>query len=331
MSATIRDVARQAGVSISTVSRVLNGTSPVHESKRQAVVAAAEALGYVPNPAARSLLGKRTGAVGALLPFVRGEFFSELLGGLDEAAQALEMVLVVSTSHRQPSEFRRAVQALDKRVDGLVVMAPQIAAASASSLLRGDPVVFVNTDVEGVAADAFNFDNVGGARQLTEHLVGLGHERVALAAGPAEAGDARDRARGYREAMGRAGLPTLEVAAGYAREDGAAAARALFGADPRPTALVAANDVAAMGALAELREMGLRVPEDVSVVGFDGTPMSAHSIPALTTVKVPIREIGAQAVHRLAGRIDGTYGGPPERVVSPVELVVRRSTAPPAA
>lgn len=330
MSVTIRDVAQRAGVSISTVSRVLNDSSPVREEKKKLVLEAAATLGYTPNPAALSLLGKRTGAVGALLPFVNGEFFSELLSGLDEAAQALGLVLVVSTSHRQPSEFQRAVQTLDKRVDGLVVMAPELDAAAASSLLSDAPTVFLNTDAEGLDADAFNFDNAGGSRALTEHLIGLGHRRIALAAGPPEAWDARERVRGYRETMAEAGLPTREVPSGYTREAGAAAARQILDGDEPVTAILAPNDDAALGVVAALHEAGLRVPEDVSVTGFDGTPGAAYAVPPLTTARVSIRELGAWAVQRLQARIDRPTLGPAERVVVPVACVVGRSTGPPA-
>ncbi|MEM0962495.1 MAG: LacI family DNA-binding transcriptional regulator [Bacteroidota bacterium] len=329
MSITIRDVARRAGVSISTVSRVLNGSSPVREDKRDRVIEASEALGYAPNPAALSLLGKRTGGVGALLPFVSGEFFSELLGGLDQAAQSLERFLVVSTSHRKPDEFARIVRALDKRVDGLVVMAPELDSAAAASLLRASaPTVFLNTFAEGIEADMFNFDNAGGTRALTGHLIRHGHRRIAFAAGPPLAGDSQERARGYREAMDSAGLQPRQADAGYTRQAGADAARALIRSTTPPTAIVAANDECALGAILALREDGLSVPHDVSVVGFDDIPAAAHTTPSLTTVRVPIRDLGEQAVRQLAARIEGEDIGPPRHVVMPVEVVIRESTAP---
>lgn len=210
MGTTIHDVARRAGVSISTVSRALSGKASVREEKRRLVLEAAEALGYTPNPAARSLLGKRTGGLGVLLPFVSGEFFSELLSGMDEAAQALGQFLVVSTSHRRSGEFARAAQALNKRVDGLIVMAPEIGVEDAAEILKANvPAVFINTQGgAGMAADVLNFDNRAGARALTRHLVGLGHRRIALVRGPATAWDARERALGYRDAMAEAGLGT---------------------------------------------------------------------------------------------------------------------------
>ena len=333
MSVTIRDVAKQAGVSISTVSRVLNGTSPVREEKKRLVEAAAESLGYAPNPAALSLRGKRTGGLGVLLPFVSGEFFSELLGGLDEATQELGFFLVVSTSHRRPIEFRRAIAALDKRVDGLVVMAPEIDHDDAASILRpGTPVVFLNTYAEGLQADVFNFGNFDGARALTEHMIGLGHRRVAFVHGPERARDAQERARGYRVAMREAGLPTegLEFAGGYSRESGYAAASELLAAAPRPTAVVAVNDYCALGIMSAFHRAGVSVPGDVSIGGFDGLASTQYAVPALTTVRVPVRTLGHRAIERLVSRLNGAPGAPPLATeVVPVELVERASTAPP--
>ena len=329
MSVTIRDVARHAGVSISTVSRVLNDTCPVHEDKRRLVLDASDALGYSPNPAALSLLNKKTGGLGVLLPFVSGEFFSELLGGLDEAAQDLGLFLVVSTSHRHPAEFRKAIQVMNKRVDGLIVMAPGLDDAAAASILKtGTPSVFINTYAEGLSADVLNFDNHAGAYALTRHLLDAGHERIALIRGASEAGDAQERIRGYRDAMGEAGTADtahLEVEGGYSREDGYEAARDIAAMSPRPTAIVAANDYCAMGALSALHDLGIAVPDEIAVAGFDGLTSSQYTVPPLTTVRVPIRDIGYRAVGLLADRLRGE-DTPRERQVFPVELITRTSS-----
>lgn len=330
MSSTIRDVARHAGVSISTVSRVLNDTSPVAEEKRRLVLEAVDALEYAPNPAARSLLGKRTGGLGVLLPFVNGEFFSELLSGMDEAAQERGCFLVISTSHRQSDEFRRAAQALDKRVDGLVVMAPEIDAAGAASILATDvPVVFLNTHAEpGLEADVINFDNYGGAYTLTRRLIEAGHRRIAHVLGPPNAWDARERSRGYREAMQEAGLASggLECSGGYTREAGYAATEELLQSENRPTAIVAANDYCALGAVSALHEAGVAVPEDVAVCGFDGLPSTKYTVPPLTTVRVPIHEIGAKAIRRLLARVEDADNSSYQHETVSVEAVVRAST-----
>ena len=334
VSVTIRDVARQAGVSISTVSRVLNDTCPVREDKRKLVLEAAETLGYVPNPAARSLHGKQTGAIGVLLPFVSGEFFSELLNGLDEAAQEHGRFLLISTSHRRPDEFEKAIRLLDRRVDGLVVMAPEVDVVGTAAILKTDtPVVMINTYARGLEADVYNFDNRAGARALTEHLVRAGHRHIAYIHGPAHAHDAIERAEGYREAIAAAGLDERVVPGGFTREDGYAAAERLVakqdrGGPPLPTAIVAANDYCAMGAMSALHAHGITVPDDVAIVGFDGLASGQYAVPPLTTVRVPIAEIGRRAVAQLVARLGGGDGAAPihEHVV-PVELVVRESSA----
>ncbi len=323
---TIRDVASRAGVSISTVSRVLNDTCAVNEDKRKLVVDAAEALGYTPNPAARSLLGKRTGALGVLLPFLSGEFFSELLSGLDEAAQENDLFLLVSTSHRRSAEFQKAMQLLDKRVDGLIVMAPQLGDTGMASLLETDtPVVLLNTYADGITADVFNFDNFGGAHTLTRHFLDAGHKRIAHVRGPSHSGDARQRAEGYRTAMHEAGLDVLEIEGGYTRGEGVSAGEALAALQVLPTAIVAANDYCAMGILRAFREAGIDVPGRVAVGGFDGLASTQYTFPPLTTVRVPIADIGARAVHRLAARLHGDATPLQEHTI-PVHLVTREST-----
>lgn len=332
MSATIRDVASKAGVSIATVSRVLNRSSPVSSDKQASVIEAAEALGYSPNPAALSLLNKQTGGIGVLLPYLTGEFFSELLRGLDDAAREHDLILIVSSSHRRPSDFQRSMQMLDKRVDGLVVMAPEIDPASAASILGSDtPVVFLNTYADGVLADVVNFDNRAGAFAVTQHLLELGHREIALVRGPDKSRDAHERVRGYREAMAEAGVADtarLEVSGDYTREAGYNAAEEILRWAARPTAIVACNDYCAKGVMSALSKRGVRVPEDVSVTGFDGLPSGQFSVPPLTTVRVPIRDIGYRAICRLAARISGDIAtGERQRHVEPVELVVRDSTA----
>lgn len=329
MVVTIRDVAERAGVSISTVSRVLNNICAVKEDKRLKVLEAAEALGYTPNPAARSLLGKKTGGIGVVLPFVSAEFFSEFLTGLDQEAQGAGYFLVVSTSHRHSDEFESAMQAMRQRVDGMIVMAPELADADAEVVTKArGAVVFVNTYVTGERVSVVNFDNYGGSRALTEHLLELGHRRIAIIKGPASARDAIERVRGYRDAMFGAGisrLEGLEIEGEYTQEAGYRAAQDILSSEELPTAIVAANDYCAIGALRALSEAGVRVPEQIAVAGFDGITSSQFARPALTTVQVPIREIGRKAVRTLVNLVDGL--DEPEHSVVPVELLIRASTS----
>nr|AWJ66340.1 transcriptional regulator, LacI family [uncultured bacterium] len=330
MAITIRDVARRAGVSIATVSRALNNSGAVSEDARAAVEQAAEDLGYRPNPAARTLHGKTTGGLGVLLPFVSGEFFSELLNGLDEAAQDVGRFIVVSTSHRRPEEFNAAMHAMEKRVDGLVVMAPQIGAQGAASVLTSEgPVLFINTFINDVAADVLNFDNYGGAFALTQHFLDTGHRRIALIKGAAGAWDAEERVRGYRAAMAEAGLAdtaSLEFQGEFTQGAGYAAAERILAVTPRPTAILAANDYCAAGALSALNNAGVAVPQEMAVAGFDGVTSAQYMLPPLTTVRVPIREIGRRAIQLLIDRLEKEDGEAPIQETVPVELVIRGST-----
>ncbi|NNE68821.1 MAG: LacI family DNA-binding transcriptional regulator [Rhodothermales bacterium] len=331
MASTIRDVARQAGVSISTVSRVLNNTCAVAEDKRLRVEKAASALGYVPNPNARSLLMKSTGGMGMLLPHVSGEFFSEFLTGADNVAKDNDFFLLISASHGKASEWRSSVQSVYRRVDGLIVMAPQVT-PKRLNLSQDIPTVFVNTPVperDRSGVDVIGFDNAGGTRQAVEYLLNLGHRRFCYVAGPEGAFDAAERAKGFREALDSAGIRDgVILAGGYNHEDGALAARKILEMDPRPTAVLAANDYCALGLLTELQGAGVDVPGEVSIIGFDNVPSAAFSAPGLTTLGVPIREIGEKAIERLLHRIRRPDDPVRLSVELPVNLVVRDTTAP---
>lgn len=330
MGITIRDVARRAGVSISTVSRVLNNTCPVNEDKRRRVEEAARVLGYTPNPAARSLLKRETGGLGVLLPYVGGEFFSELLGGVDRVAQQNGFFLLISTSHRNEAELKAALQGMYRRVDGLLVMAPEMRGGGVRHLVRGSaPMVFVNTEVEDPHLNVLNFDNYGGVYALVKHLLAKGHRRIAYIRGPEGAFDARERLRGYREALREAGLPDtarFEMPGDYSQEAGYAMTLELLARDPRPTAIVGCNDYCAVGVLHALHEAGLRVPEDVALAGFDDVPSARYTQPPLTSVHVPVREMGEAAMHYLIEQVRGEKNGGPRQQVFPVTLVPRAST-----
>jgi LacI family transcriptional regulator len=326
---TIRDVARKAGVSTSTVSRVLNDTCPVDERKRVRVLAAVEELGYSPDPAARTLLGKRTGALGVLLPFVGAEFFSEFLTGLDEAAQAKDFFLIISTSHRDAEEFRAAMHALERRVDGMIVMAPELNGDASLVARSGRRLVFVNTYVEDGSFNVINFDNFGGSFDVTKHLLESGHRDIALIKGPIEAKDARERTRGYRAAMAEFGIrdtSDLEFQGEYTQEAGYLAMRTLLSGDrTRPSAVVCANDYCAMGALRALNEAGVAIPDEMAIAGFDGITSGQYTQPSLTSVRVPMHAIGNRAIERLIELID-TGDESSRQEIIPVEIVLRAST-----
>lgn len=294
---TIHDVAARAGVSVATVSRVLNGKELVREETSRHVRAAAESLRYVPNVAARSLSIRRSQTIGIVLPDVHGEFFSEVIRGIDLAARAEGYHILVSGSHSDPVQMLEVVDAMRGRVDGLVVMAPDVTLAPLEELrAREMPVVLLNSS--GPNRDAITIDNYGGARAMMRHLHGLGHSRIAFVRGPQHNADARERLRGYRHAMrgmAATSLRALECSGDFTEESGFAAGRRMAASKPRPTAVFAANDSMAVGVLASLAAAGIKVPEAMSVVGFDDIPIARYVTPPLTTIRVDIAEVGRRA------------------------------------
>ncbi|PIQ60915.1 MAG: LacI family transcriptional regulator [Bacteroidetes bacterium CG12_big_fil_rev_8_21_14_0_65_60_17] len=330
MGVTIRDVARIAKVSISTVSRVLNDKCNVSEDKRVRVERAARDLGYIPNPAAQSLHSSRTGSLGVLLPFVSGEFYAEFLNGVDKTAQNGDWLLMISTSHNSEDELRAALKGMYRRVDGLLIMAPNITAESVLMQPHDDiPVVFVNTRCEDEAISLITFDNHGGMREMTRHLIATGHTRIGFIRGPVLAFDAAERERGYRDAHREAGLTVNEeliVPGKYSQQSGHDGAVRLLGMDPRPTAIMASNDDSAIGALSAIREAGLDVPSDVALTGFDDVPSARFTVPPLSTVHVPVRELGARSIEVLMECIKtGQISRLPHQTMD-VELRIRKST-----
>lgn len=333
MGVTIKDVARLAGVSVATVSRALNASGPVNVDTRDRIVRAAGTLRFAPNGAARSLSRRESRVFGVILPDLYGEFFSELLRGVDQEAQRSGYALLVSSSHHDSRGVESAVRSMRGRVDGLIVMAPDVPATALAAALPEDvPVVLLNAKTLPAAGACVTVDNEGGATAVVRHLLALGHREFAFVAGPRRNADAQARLRGYRMALRNGGLPHCgdRVARGDFTEDGGwRAARALFAGNSRPpTALFAANDAMAVGALASLREAGISVPEQVSVVGFDDIPIARYTNPPLTTVHVAIDILGARAA-ALLRRALAERTATSRREVVPAELVVRHSCGPP--
>jgi LacI family transcriptional regulator len=334
MTVTIREVAREAKVSVATVSRVFTGKSPVREETRQRVRQVAERLHYLPHGAARSLITRRTMTLGILLPDLHGEFFSEVIRGIVLRARRSGYHLLVSSSHSDLSEIEATVSAMRGRVDGLILMSPDMEAGWLFARLPARlPVVLLNAAGDTGPFETIGVDNCGGAFAMTRHLLGLGHRRIAIVRGPEGNRDASERLRGWRWAL--QDLPGgdvqgLEIAGDFTEAAGERAAAKIAAQDPRPTAVFAANDAMAIGLLAGLRELGVRVPEEVAVVGFDDVPIARYVSPPLTSVRIPIAELGARAVERLLHAVEN--GGEPERTHETLatELVVRASCGAPA-
>jgi LacI family transcriptional regulator len=329
MAATIRDVAREAGVSVSTVSRVLNDSGPVKAATRQRIREVAQRLHFTPNTTARSLSMRRTHALGVLMPDVYGEFFAEVIRGIDQVAQQHGYHVLISGAHNEPAEVDAAVRAIRGRVDGLILMAAELDTGQlARNLPEKVPAVLINADHDASQFDTINIDNFGGAVAMTQHLLRLGQRTIAMITGPAGNRDSLERERGFRSALRDAGisLPAAwVVAGGFTEASGFRAAQALLQHTPRPQAIFAANDSMAVGALSAVRRAGLRVPEDVAVVGFDDVPIAEYVNPPLTTVRVAITRLGSAATERLIENIRAHNQHERKHEIQPTELVVRGS------
>ena len=329
-AATIRDVAERADVSVASVSRVLNGAGPVTEATRNKVLKAAAALQYVPHSGARSLSTSKTQTIGVILPDLYGEFFSELIRGMDLAARSLGYHLIVSSSHDDAEEASAAIRSMRGRVDGLIVLSPHLDAANLAAGLAGRTPILLMNGAGGENRASIVVDNHGGAVQAVEHLIATGRRRIAHISGPTGNLEAETRLAGYLEAMARAGLPTTVVEGAFTQASGQVAGAALAAGDMRPDAVFAGNDNMAVGAMLALQDAGLRVPEDVAIVGFDDVPLAGLVRPALTTLRINIAETGRSALERLVRMITAAGEAVADtacEVVRP-ELVVRPSSHP---
>jgi LacI family transcriptional regulator len=325
MPATIRDVARAAGVSVATVSRALNGADNVLPTTKQRIVEAAQLLRFTPSGAARSLITRRTDTVGALLPDLFGEYFSELIRGIDQAARARGLHLLVSSSHGDADEAAAAMRAMNGRVDGLIVMSPHADADFLQHNLPGRlPAVLLNTGATLPGHTRFVIDNFGGAKAMARHLAASGRKRIAFIGGPQGNHEAQERLRGYRAGL-KPGMKEAVFEGDFTEESGWSAGRRIAQSKPRPDAIFAANDMMAVGCLSALREAGLRVPEDMALAGFDDIPIARYVTPALTTIRVPIAALGSAALDALAKVVEAPDTQDSQTVVMPVELMVRRS------
>ncbi|WP_239017686.1 LacI family DNA-binding transcriptional regulator [Sphingomonas aracearum] len=309
------------------MSRALNGAASVSPATRDRVQASARALGYVPNAAARSLSLARSNTIGVVLPELHGEFFSEIVRGMDRAAGSLGLQLLLSNMHADVELAAHALRAMRGRVDGLLIMAPELAAATLIDALPGQqPAVLINCAAAGRSHPGFGIDNRAGAAAMVRHLLAQGRQRIVHLAGPGSNLDARERQEGFTAAMAELapGAPVEVLAGDFHEETGMAAAQALLSRGPACDAIFAANDQMAIGAMRALQDAGVDVPGRIAVAGFDDVPVARYL--ALSTMRVPIAEMGARALARLARLIDGTDTTTDVELLVP-ELVVRGTTA----
>ncbi len=322
------DVAREARVSRALVSLVMQDSPKVSEKRRDRVLAAAEQLGYRPNAMARGLASRRTRTVGVLLNDLHNPYFAEILDGIMEAADELEYRLLIATGRRQAVGERRAVGVfLEHRVGGLVLVGPRLPTAEIIMAGRAIPTVSVGRPLRSVEVDSIGNDDHAGGRLAVQHLVDLGHRRIAHVDGGRGAG-AQARKRGYLQAMRQVGGQAHVVPGDFTDSAGVRAAEQMLTMGDRPTAVFAANDVVAAGVMGGFEDAGLRIPEDVSIIGYDNTFLAALHHMSLTTIDQPRPQIGRLAFSMLVERIDGVRGTAVHRQVKP-SLVVRATTAPP--
>jgi LacI family transcriptional regulator len=328
LAATLKDVAREAQVSTATVSRVINGHGNVTDATRARILGIIERLRYVPDSAARSLSTGLSNTIGVLLPDLHGQFFSEIIRGIDQAARRRGLHLLLTGVHGSAREAALAIRALKGRVDGLLIMSPYADSAFLADHSAEDtPAVLINSPVRGHSHSSFCLDNRGGARDMVRHLAAVGHRRIAFIAGPQDNFDATERLAGYCEAIRALGPDVHEfvLPGDFSEESGARAATRLLSLDERPDAVFAANDMMALGCLRALADAGVSVPGDVALAGFDDIPMARFVAPALTTVHVPMAELGERALDGVADAVAAPGRQPTSTEMVATELVVRAS------
>lgn len=330
---TIYDVARLAGVSTATVSRALNGTARIAPATQRAIDDAVEQLGYRPNSIARSLVTKSTQTIALLLPDISNPFYATLVSGIQECALANDHTMLLCTTEGDAEREEEYLQLLRaKQVDGALVDGLVLPPDRIARFVRdGFPIVCLDRDIDSSAIPLVQVDNHLGGRLATEHLLDLGHTRIAHVTGAQSLHISEDRLAGYRDALSADGIhphPALVEPGTFTEEGGYLAARALLRRDPHVTAIFAANDLSAVGILNAIAEAGRRVPEQISVVGFDDLRLAQYTAPPLTTVRQPAAEIARLATELLIGLTRGEEVGQMRQVLAP-SLVVRGSTAPP--
>jgi len=335
MAATLKDVAELAGVDVSTASRVLNGSGfRVREGTRQKVLAAARELGYQPNALARSLRIGKTNLIALLVPDITNPFFAELSKGAEDATSSYGYSLILCNTEDREDTEEEYIRALrERQIDGFLLATGHSGGLAARRLIDANyPVVLVNRRMRGIRTGYVVADDTPGAKQAVSHLISLGHRRIAHITGYSQADTAVRRKAAYLSVMAAHGLE--EVARGlivqgdFTFKSGQRAMEQLLDLPHPPTAVFAANDMMALGALTAARERGVRIPDDIALVGFNDIVLAKLSSPPLTTVRTPIYEMGALAAQMLVKRVKGEDVSP-AGIVLKSELVIRESSGRP--
>jgi DNA-binding LacI/PurR family transcriptional regulator len=330
--ANISDVAREAGVSKATVSRVINGNSVVSEEMRMRVTRAMKRLNFQPNAQARSLSLKKSNFIGVIVPEIRRPFYGEIIDGIEETLVNAGYYLALCSTHNRPGhELNLARLMRERRVDGLIIVTPRELDSKTMQDLADEkfPVTLIDGTAKALVSSVI-IDNYEGARVAVRHLIKLGHKRIGLIAG-LDTPECRERLRGYRETLEAANIafdPALVVRGDYLEESGASAMEQLLKLHEPPSAVFATSDLMAIGALSAIRNHDLQVPDDIALVGFDDIEPARWVTPSLTTVRQPLRQMGEIGAKKMLKILNGEE---PEitRIVLSCELIERESTAPP--
>lgn len=330
---TISDVAKACGLAVSTVSNALSGKPYVRKNTRQKVQEAAERLGYRPSAVARALRTNLSSTVGVLVPDISNPVFSWMVRGIDDVLFGEgRSLFVCSTEGREDKQIQYMQALIDRRVDGLILISQHTHGEVIEDLLdHGPPFVLIHRRRRGHKEDYVGIDNHSGMRVAMNHLMDLGHRRIAFIRGPSTSTSVEERFDAYQEINAEAGISmeaNLVFQGDYTIEGGMQAGKFLLEQNPPPTAILAANDFSALGVIEAAMRLGFRVPEDVSVIGYDDIFIANMPQVQLTTVYQPKRAIGGAAATQLLRRIDSARRGRPKEVIFPVQLRVRATTAP---
>ncbi len=332
--ATITEVAQRAGVSAMTVSRVVNRSGYASPATRAKVEQAIEQLGYVPNAVARQLRSKRSHTIALVVSDITNPFFTTIARGVEDAAAARGYaVMFANTDESEREEIDYLRMLAQRQIDGVLLVPAGNSAAPFRLLQRqGIPVVVIDRRVVARKVDEVRCDSEAGAYELVRHLIELGHTRIAVITGRRNISTSTDRVVGYERALQEAGLPVLPDLVTYdsfSLEGGYRQVNQILANRPRPTAIFATNNFLAFGALRALREAGLRIPDDVSLVTFDDLPAEWHDDPFITVLAQPAYELGRHATELLLDRLAGGPRTKRQVIVLPGELITRRSSGPP--
>lgn len=331
---TLNDVAKRAGVSPMTVSRVINNSGYIHQKTRERVEKAIAELGYVPNALARSLRFKQTKTLALLISDITNPFFTTLARGVEDAASEQGFSVILCNSDKSRDKEQQYLNVvIQKQVDG-VLLVPAVSSIESGKFLQdcGVPFVVIDRRAPGLEADIVRCNTEVGAYQLTKHLLELGHRSIAALSGPEQVTTAADRIAGYRRALIETGMEdsALEFYGGFTVKSGYDLTKRVLDT-ANPTAMLAANNFIVFGALRALKEANLRVPQDMSVVTFDDLLEVIGVEPFLTVVRQPAYEMGRRATQLLLDRLSGVATGDPQEIILPTQLIVRELSAAPRA